>query len=210
MEKNKQEYSEINSVLKTLDSMRKEAIENKQYGFDDDWKMFMKKMRILTPQSSGSRIQNYIFRALGWTKISALLNKGDVKNTLNQYYEVKVTTVTTSNPTANIVQIRLWQKISGHHIFVIDSTKDYELIHFQLSKSEMKKEVELCGSSAHGTTEANKDNKKVEWAIHINWKKDDSVYKRWMEDYYQDTDIMEQKKKGNGKNNGVKPNSPHD
>jgi len=66
---------EISQALSILDNIREVAIDNPEYGFDDDWITFVKKMRVLTPQSSGSRIQNYIFRALGWGKISPLLNK---------------------------------------------------------------------------------------------------------------------------------------
>lgn len=69
------EYSayEIDRVIEILDNIREIAINNPQYGFDDDWITFIKKMRVLTPQSSGARIQNYIFRALGWTAIPASL-----------------------------------------------------------------------------------------------------------------------------------------
>jgi hypothetical protein len=181
---------EIDSAIKVLDIIREEATKNSEYGFNDDWITFNKKMRILTTQSSGSRMQDYIFRKLGWTRISAKLDRGDVKNSLGQYFEVKVTTITTSNTTANLVQIRLWQNVSNYHIFVIDSTKNYELIHFQLSKSEMKDEVKLCGSSqAHGTKGATSSNKNIEYAIHFNWDEDDETYKRWVDKYKQDTNL---------------------
>lgn len=182
---------EIDKAIEIIDQIRKEAKEDSEYGFDDDWRTFMKKMRVLTPQSSGLRMQKYMFRKLGWTEVSPLLNRGDVKNSLGQYFEVKITTITTSNDTANIVQIRLWQNVSGYHIFVIDATKDYELIHFHLSKSEMKNEVELLGSSAHGTRNAVKSNVNVEWAIHLKWKPGGKDYNRWMERYKQDTNLAE-------------------
>lgn len=185
------EYTEqeINQALNILNNIREYAVNNLEYGFNDDWTTFMGKMRILTPQSSGSRIQNYIFRALGWTKISPLLNKGDVQNSLGQYFEVKVTIITTSNTCANIVQIRLWQDISGHQIFVIDATRNYEVTHFTLSKYEMKQEVDLCGSNAHGTQEANKFNRNIEWAIRINWGEENNIYKRWITKYKQHSNI---------------------
>ncbi len=179
----------IDKAISILDTIREEAQKDNEYGFNDDWKNFMKKMRILTTQSSGGRIQDYIFKKLGWTKIPSKLNKGDVKNSLGQYFEVKVTTITTSNKSANFVQIRLWQSLSGYHFFVIDAINDYELIHFQLSKSEMNKEVELCASQAHGTKEAVKDNQNVEWAIHFDWNEDNEIYKRWIKNYKQDTNL---------------------
>ncbi len=181
---------DIEKTIKILDKIRKEAIVNQKYGFNDNWKLFMKKMRLLTNQSSGARIQNYIFDTFGWTKIPANLNRGDIKNSIGQYFEVKATTITTSNTCANIVQIRLWQNVSGYHIFVINAKEDYELIHFQLSKSEMEQEVELCGSQAHGTKQANLNNQHVEWAIRIPWGKGDKVYDRWIEKYKQNSEIM--------------------
>lgn len=181
---------EIDEVIRVLDVIREEAQRDKNYGFNDDWKTFMKKMRILTTQSSGSRMQDYIFKKLGWTRIPSKLDKGDVKNSLGQHFEVKVTTITTSNTTANLVQVRLWQNVSAYHIFVIDSTKDYKLIHFQLSKSEMKEEVKLYGSSqAHGTKHATKNNQNIEYAIHFDWNEEDETYKRWIEKYKQDTNL---------------------
>ena len=43
-------------------------------------------------------------------------------------------------------------------VFVVDSTKDYKVTHYYLSKSEMKAEVETCASHSHGTKESNKEN----------------------------------------------------
>lgn len=188
------EYSaeELDKAIEIIDSIRGSAISDQTYGFRDDWITFMKKMRILTPQSSGLRIQNYIFRALGWQAIPSSLNKGDVKNSLGQYFEVKISQITTSNNSANIVQIRLWQNISGHHIFVIDSFKNYKVTHFSLSKYEMAQEVKLCGNSAHGTSEANILNSNIEWAIRIPWKDSDKTYQRWIATYRQDTNISRQ------------------
>lgn len=180
---------EIDQIIEAFDNIRATAISNPRYGFDDDWIPFMKKMRVLTPQSSGARIQNYIFRALGWKAIPSSLNKGDVRNSLGQYFEVKITQISLSNTCANIVQIRLWQPISGHHIFVIDTTKNYGVTHFALSKDEMEQEVKLCGNSAHGTKVANISNQNVEWAIRITWDSKDRIYQRWMTKYKQESSI---------------------
>jgi len=183
--------SEIDNAINIIDAVREAATRDSNYGLSDDWLAFMKKMRILTPQSSGARIQNYIFKALGWTRIPASADKGDVKNSLGQYFEVKVTIISSSNSCANIVQIRLWQSIAGHHVFVIDTTNGYNVTHFSLSKYDMAQEVKMCGASAHGTQEANKSNQNVEWAIRINWSKNDETYKRWMMKYRQDSEVAE-------------------
>lgn len=181
---------EIAQAIEVLNHTREAAIKNSQYGFKDDWVTFMTKMRTLTPQSSGARIQNYIFRVFGWTRIKSSENKGDVRNSLWQCFEVKVTVITSSNTCANIVQIRPWQEISGHHIFVIDATNNYQVTHFFLSRSEMQQEIEMCGTSAHGTKEANATNRNLEWAIRINWCNDeDKIFKRWIQRYKQDSTI---------------------
>lgn len=179
---------ELDKAIKVLDTIRKEAKKDPNYALNDDWVLFNKKMRILTTQSSGAKLQNYIFNAFGWERVSQDLGKGDVKNTIGQYFEVKVSTITTSNPTANIVQIRPWQKISGHHIFVIDSTDGYRVTHYFLTKSEMKQEVEKCGTPSHGTKEINKKNEHIERSIRIRWKENDKTFQRW-KNYEQDTDI---------------------
>ncbi len=185
------EYSvgELDKVIDIIDTVREAAVRDPAYGLNDDWLTFMKKMRILTPQSSGARIQNYIFKALGWARVPASANRGDVRNSLGQHFEVKVTSISSSNSCANIVQIRLWQSIAGHHVFVIDTTNGYGVTHFALSKYDMEQEVKLCGASAHGTQEANKSNQNVEWAIRINWSGKDETYKRWMMKYKQDSEV---------------------
>ena len=57
-----------------------------------------------------------------------------------------------------------------------------EVLTFVLSRSEMKEEVRKCGaSSAHGTKEANKDNKNKE--LRFSVKRDTEHWKRWNERY---------------------------
>ncbi len=176
----KKKLDELNKII---DDIKKEASNNPEYGFDDDWDIFIRKMMPLTTQMSSPRIQNYIFKKKGWTKVKASQNKGDIKNDLGQYLEVKATIITSSNPYVNIVQIRLWQDIWGYYIFVIDTKRDYETTQFTLSKADMIDAVKLDGRSAHGTFEANKANKNKEWAIHFRWEKGNSTYKRWIEKY---------------------------
>ena len=192
----KKEYNEthipevdIEKTINILDIIRGEAVKNNKYAFGDDWALFMKKMRLLTPQSSGARFQNRIFESLGWEIVDQKLGKGDVKNSLNQFFEVKASVITTINPLANIVQIRPWQEISGHYIFVIDSFNDYSVTTFYLSKAEMKQEVELCATHSHGTKIINEANRHIEWSIRIPWRKDDKVYQRWQK-YKQDVDVV--------------------
>lgn len=178
---------DIDTTIKILDIVREEAIKIKRYGFDDDWVLFMKKMRLLNSQSSGAKYQNRIFESLGWEVVSQKLGKGDVKNSLNQHFEVKASVITTSNPLVNMVQIRPWQDIAGHYIFVIDSFNNYHVTTFYLSKAEMKEEIKLCGQYSHGTTQINEGNQHREYSIRFNWVKKDEIYKRWQK--YKQTDV---------------------
>ncbi len=187
-EKYFESHEEFKKAIKIIDKEKIKGIKDKQYDSNDGWRDCMKRMRVLTSLSNESRIQNYIFKSFGWTKVNQKEDKGDVKNDLGQYFEVKASTITTSNNTANIVQIRPWQDISGHHIFVIDSLRDYKVTHYFLTKSEMKTEVEYCANHSHGTKESNKENNHIEWSIRIPWKESDKVFKRWKK-YKQGTDI---------------------
>lgn len=186
---------ELDKTIEIIDRIRTDAQKDREYAFSEPWEKYFRIMRLLTPQSSGNRIQNYIFKLLGWEKVKAQLNKGDVKNSLDQYFEVKTTIITPSNRCANIIQIRLWQDISGYYIFVIDATKKYDLTCFFLSKAEMTEEVELYGTSAHGTKDAIKSNKKVEWALRVKWDVNNETYQRWIKKYKQNIKIKEAKEK---------------
>ena len=166
-----EERKKLDELNRAISKIRGEAASNPEYGFTDDWHTFMSKMMLLTTQSQSPRIQNYIFKKKGWVKVPASLNRGDVKNTSGQHFEVKATIITSSNPYVNIVQIRLWQQVWGYYIFVIDAMKNYETTLFTLSKSDMEEAVKLEGQSAHGTFEANKVNINKEWAIHFGWDK---------------------------------------
>ena len=175
--------TELNRVIEILDAVRERTKTETWY--DNDWNLFIRKMRLLNPQSYGPRIQNYLFNRLGWERVPANLDRGDVRNSLGQYFEAKVSLITPKNQAVNIVQVRPWQQITGHHIFVIDATDQYKLYHFALSKNEMKVEIELMGSSAHGTTKALKNNVNREYRLGVPWLKDNHIYQRWINQYLQ-------------------------
>lgn len=177
------ERKKLDELNQAISKIRGEASRNLEYGFEDDWYSFMSKMMLLTTQSQSPRIQNYIFRAKGWKKVPASLNKGDIKNEAGQYFEVKATIITSSNLSVNVVQIRLWQQVWGYYIFVIDAMNNFKTLQFTLSKADMERAVKLEGRSAHGTFEANKENKNKEWAIHFIWNASDPTYKRWIKEY---------------------------
>jgi len=174
------DYDHLNEAISKV---RSEASNYPEYGFDDDWEAFMSKMMLLTPQSQGARIQNYIIKTKGWKKIPSSLDRGDAINEYGEYVEIKTSIITSSNPYVNIVQIRLWQKIDGYYIFVIDATNNYEAIQFILSKSDMINEVKLTGIFSHGTLNANKLNVNREHSIHFMWDDEYEVCERWLKKY---------------------------
>jgi len=166
----------------SISKIRGEAANDPEYGFNDDWRTFMSKIMLLTTQSQGARIQNYIIKEKGWKKIPSSLDRGDIINENGEYFEIKTSIITSSNPYVNIVQIRLWQKINGYYVFVIDATNNYETTQFTLSKSDMINEVKQIGSLSHGTANANKLNTNKEQSIHFIWG-DNQICKRWFEKY---------------------------
>jgi len=180
---NDEEEFDYDNLNENISRIRGEASNDPEYGFNDDWYTFMSKMMLLTPQSQGIRIQNYIIKKKGWRKIPSSMDRGDVINKSGEYFEIKTSIITSSNPYVNIVQIRLWQKIDGYYIFVIDATNNYETIQFILSKSDMINEVKLIGGSAHGTYNANKLNTNKEQAMHFMWDYEDRVCERWLKKY---------------------------
>ena len=99
-------------------------------------------------------------------KISPALDRGDATNG-REYYEIKVSVLTGSNDSLNIVQIRPWQKIDGYHIFIIDSENDFQIYHLFLSPEDMKKELKKYGTHSHIAKKPNEENEYVEWSIHI-------------------------------------------
>lgn len=174
---------ELDRVIFILDTVRSAA--KTETWLDDEWGLFMRKMRLLNPQAYGGRIQNYLFSKLGWERVPSSLDKGDVRNSIGQYFEAKVSLITPKNRAVNIVQVRPWQQVSGWHIFAIDTTNQYKLYHFALSKNEMAIEIELIGNSAHGTTNAVKNNVNKEYRLSVPWITTHPIYQRWINQYLQ-------------------------
>ena len=183
---------DIEKALKIIDSVRQESKNDvKGYGFGDDWKTFMKRMRLLTTQSSSPRIESYLAKHHNWRKIMPSLDKGDIKDDKGDYYEIKLSTLTTSNQHINILQIRLWQKIKGYKIFVIDALDDYETTYFELTKEQMIDEIEKAPQYSHGTKRVNKQNARKEYSLHIKSSKKDETFQRWNKKYKKDFPIKD-------------------
>ena len=145
-----------------------------------DWEEFILLMSLKNPQSYGALIQNRIIKELNGQKVKPSLNRGDIFIN-NDYHEIKASILTPTNNVMNLVQIRLWQEICGYYCFAFDiRTKNkFNIYEYYLSHDQMNNEVDLLGSSAHGTKIVTAENKHNEKAIRINIEDTDSNFMRW-------------------------------
>lgn len=176
----------LDALIGLLDQVRADAAGAAEYGFSDPWPVFLRRMRLLTPQSYGTRIQNRFAAERGLQVVPASLDRGDVVDGDGGHWEVKASMVTATNRQVNVVQIRPWQDIVGYHVLV--ATDTFELVHLQLSKAQMAAELDLIGSNAHGTDLVAQANTHREYAIRFPWTPDDgeSTAARWVARYAVD------------------------
>lgn len=149
-----------------------------------DWEEFILTMRFFNPQSYGFKIQNKIIQHLKGEKVPSKLDKGDMLFH-NNYYEIKSSILTNTNNMLNLVQIRPWQEIQGYYCFAFDirNKYDFKIHEFYISHSQMLDEIEMYGSSAHGTKTVTAENHYNEIAIRILCDDDDPYFKKWQDNY---------------------------
>lgn len=176
------------AVIAELLARRDVISKNKKWGFDLPEKEFIKGMVCLNPQSYGARIETYIKERLGFTKVKAKDNRGDIMNSVaNLFYEVKISLLTLSNSALNLVQIRLWQE-NDYYLCVAYDLRDisnYRKYIFLLTHDEMEKECERA-NAAHGTSVSNNNNKNVELRLSINCDENNDTFDKWKENYLID------------------------
>ena len=155
----------------------------------ETWPVFIRRMRLLTAQAYGARIQAYVTQFYGWEAVAQTKNRGDVTLRDGAYAEYKVSLITASNTGANFVQIRLFQNIEQYRFAVID--RDYKYWRFDLTKEQMVEEVKLCAKAAHVAKESFDSNQNQEWAIRFKWLDGNAIRTRWVEKYLVDasTDV---------------------
>jgi hypothetical protein len=181
----KKTIENIDKVLKSVDEVRSQ-INNRNFAKECNtypWSLFIRTMRLLTAQSSGARIQNYLIHFFNWTKVNQAEDRGDAR-VGEKYFEIKITLISGSNTGANFVQIRPHQDIDWYELFVIDG--DNNISRYKLTKIQMQEELNLIGASAHGTKNAVTDNKNREYAIRFPWSDSNDIKKRW-DKKYKDT-----------------------
>ena len=150
-------------VLLEFNEIKKEISKNPEWGFHLPEKEFIQCMSLITGQSYGTRIQNYIRNRLKWKKVLVEDELGDMMKPLfnepGKFVEVKSSLLTLTNDKLNWVQIRLFHDID-YYLGVAYELRDlsnYESFKFLLTHDQM---VEECvgANAAHGTKSVNKSN----------------------------------------------------
>jgi len=163
----------------------KDESKDEDFGFDDEWLLFLKKMCLLSPKSYGTKIQNRVIIRNNFNKVSQKDDKGDFEIN-NEYYELKTSVITVTNKTANISGLRKYQNINGYYILLIDAS-DYnrpQTYIYKLSKKEMNNEMKtMKACPLNGTKQANINNKNIPYRIGLLIKDDSKDFKRWNELY---------------------------
>jgi len=179
-----EEIAALDTIITELDDIRKsvqsKSAEAVRRLFAEPWPLFIRRMRLLSSQSWGPKVEQYFRELHGWDEVDPAIARGDARerNGRKQYFEMKTTIITPTNPDANFVQIRPHHKVDGYQFFVVDV--DYSVVHYHLTKNEMEVELGKIGRLAHGTTGAGgKQMQNAEWAIRFEWSKHSPVRKRW-------------------------------
>jgi len=179
-------------VLLEFDELKKEISKNPEWGFHLPEKEFIQCMSLITGQSYGTRIQNYIRNRLKWKKVLVEDELGDMMkplfNELGKFVEVKSSLLTLTNDKLNWVQIRLFHDID-YYLGVAYELRDlsnYESFKFLLTHDQM---VEECvgANAAHGTKSVNKSNENVELALRITCNEGNPEFERWKKMYRVDS-----------------------
>jgi hypothetical protein len=180
---NKELLERIKEALKTQTEVRTLVLKNKNIGSSLSIRDFIIVMQMLTPQSYGSRVQNRLINQLGFIPIESKDNSGDCEDSFGDRWEIKSSIINSSNNSLNLVQIRPWQDIKGYIIVVFDTRIDpMDIQVYRLDINQMKRECELCNAnSAHGTKNANINNKNIELRFSIKIDREDAIFKRWQQ-----------------------------
>ncbi len=165
----KYRIQDLDTLLAQMDEVREDVMASPDV-LGDPWGLFVRKMRLITPQSWGSRVEAWLRQHHGWDKVGAGMARGDAK-TKDGFFEIKTSMITPTNPRANFVQIRPAHNMDGYHLFVVES--DFTLVHMTLSVAQMSNELDRLGGLAHGTIAQRGNDGEAEFSIRILWNDDD-------------------------------------
>jgi hypothetical protein len=167
--------------------------ENKRWGFDLPWPVFVSGISLLTPQAYGVRIQNRFIEDFGLNYISIKNDAGDARDRLSGNCEVKSSILNESNQLLNIVQIRLFHDVQYYVVMAFDlRDNQYTPYLFVLTKQDMINECAVLGAgSAHGTVTANAHNLNVERRVSLVVDRHDVHFSRWLSQYQRLGTVIE-------------------
>ena len=175
--------ADIRNALKVVNKVKAAADGCPKYGYRDDFNVFISKMLCLTPQSYGARLEGYMIKQFG-LRPSDEKDKGDFIDQFGGYHELKVSLLTPTNFSLNLVQIRPWQDVSYWCIAIDTRCLPYEEYIFALTKKQMEYELEtMKATAAHGTQTANEHNQTVEKRMSLKIDSQDKDFQRWVEHY---------------------------
>lgn len=172
------------SFIEKFFSITETISRKKTWGFDLPEVDFIKGMMFLKPQSYGTRIENYIIKTLGYKKVKSSAVCGDACTKNNNHVEIKISVLTPTNDSLNLVQIRLFHNIQYYLCVAYDlrDIKNYKKYMFLLTHDEMVQETKNA-TAAHGTKNVNKVNANVELRFSFKCDDTDSTFVRWCEKY---------------------------
>jgi hypothetical protein len=156
------------------------------------WGMFAKlAVQHLPSQSYGAVLEKMYLTELSLVKVPSSEERGDFFHPVTkEYTEFKVSAADEAQGrNVNFVQIRPHHKIDNYHLVIVDKLTGVSEF-FQLSTTQMKKEVELTGNSlAHGSKLTNVNENK-EFAVRFSAVDSDAVYARWKTEYLKPFPIV--------------------
>ena len=183
--------------LHQFNDIKKEIYKDDEWGFHLSEKEFIQCMSLITGQSYGTRIQNYIRNKLKWNKVATEDEQGDMEkpflneqglSIIGKFVECKASLLTLTNNKLNWVQVRLFHDVD-YYLGVACDIRDlpnYESFMFLLTHDQMVEECEGA-NAAHGTKSVNESNEKVEVALRIVCNEGNPKFERWKEMYRVDS-----------------------
>ena len=150
-----------------------------RFGFDNNPRLFFKKIHTLNPQSYGRRGQKWLNEQAGLYEVGTDIECGDAMNELGVHFEYKFSYKTPSG-NYSFIQIRPHHQVSGYCFVAINPDDNYSVQYFYLTRAQALYEAYNIGSSAHGKI-TDKQNKHKEYKISIKDGSED--YIRWVTMY---------------------------
>jgi hypothetical protein len=187
-----------NDLKKSLERQRKaqELIEENEDNTIEEISLLdaiiISSSGIFSPQKRISFLEDKLKKMFSWTPINPSDERGDYidKNCYN--FELKCSATNDSN-TINILQVRPWQDVDYYRIIYFDLDDPLKSKSYVIPKDDMIDEIKIYGSATHGTKNANKDNKKIEYSFHL------PVSNEW-DDKYLDYEFFQVMKEKNASN----------